>query len=70
MSEPNRTQTINKLKKQGYTTAPNGLPLDQFFVTTGGASTLPKAPPSFGDEIPLGSLPEGAATSTAPAVVV
>jgi hypothetical protein len=58
VSEPSRSQWIKKLHAKGITKAPNGQSLEDFFVTTGGASYLPKTAPDFGVEIPLDSLPD------------
>ena len=53
-----RQEYIDRLHKEGVTHAPNGMLLEDFFVTTGGAAALPKDAPSFGQEIPLTALPE------------
>ena len=58
MNEPNRSNLIAKLKKKGITKAPNGQSLEDFILPSGGASWLPSALPSFGDEIPIPSLPD------------
>ena len=66
LSEPGRTDLIKKLHGRGITTAPNGKPLEDFLVTS---------PPSFysvdfGDEVPLGSLPDdGTPIAGAPSVM-
>jgi hypothetical protein len=69
MSAEERSKMISKLHKQGVTHAPNGQLLENFFVTEGGAVKLPKGSPPFGDEVPLGSLPDAGMPATAPAGV-
>jgi len=66
MSSSERSSMIKELHAQGVTHAPNGLPLEDFFVTEGGAAILPKTSPSFGNEVSLGSLPDSGMPVTAP----
>jgi hypothetical protein len=55
MGHYDREALIKKLHAQGITTAPNGMPLEDFFVTSGGPSLF-KDPPSYGTEIPLANV--------------
>jgi hypothetical protein len=59
-----KANLISKLHKRGITHAPNGMLLEDFLVT--GTTSLPKELPSFGDEVPIASLPT---VPSAPAIV-
>ena len=67
LSHGERDALIAKLKKKGITHAPNGMTLEDFFVTSGTPLNF-GTPVSFGDEIPLSALPD--TVPTAPAVLV
>jgi hypothetical protein len=57
-SAAEKAKIIADLKAAGITEAPNGRPLDDFFVLQGGTQHLTKTLPSLGDEVAITALPE------------